>query len=186
MQTPDETAIPDPQDALTRAVCELEQHVASGGWDGPIRLFALIRTADALDRDPALADQLPPDVVSAARADTDHLTAVEQEELPEAESLESLLAMISWPPTVDGAAVVVERIVVPPGAETNLPEDPELATAALLDHPLRRDLRLAAGVLRGGDQACAIRARDHDSDDRVALGRDLIPGLAEALAQTFA
>lgn len=174
------------QEALERAVRELEQHVASGGWDGPIRLFALIRTADALDRDPALATQLPEDVVGAARADADHLTAVEQEGLPDADSLESLLGMISWPATVDGAAVVVERIVVPPGAETNLPDDPEQAQIALLNHPLRRDLRLAAGVLRDGGQACAVRARDHDSDDRVAVGPDLIPGLAAALSETLA
>jgi hypothetical protein len=183
---PESPALPDSASALERAVRELEQHVASGGWDGPLRLFALIRTADALDRDPALAAQLPEDVVTAARADADHLTAVEQEDLPEVDSLESLLAMIAWPPTVDGAAVVVERIVVPPAAETNLPDDPAQAHDALLNHPLRRDLRLAAGVLRGGRQMCAVRARDRDSDDRVAVGPDLIPGLAQAIAQTLA
>jgi hypothetical protein len=187
--TPDDavtdTPSPGAQEALERAVRELEQHVASGGWDGPIRLFALVRTADALDRDPALAGQLPEDVVCAARADADHLTAVEQEGLPDAESLESLLGMISWPPTVDGAAVVVERIVVPPGADSDLPDDPEQAQAVLLNHPQRRDLRLAAGVLRDGGRACAIRARDLDSDDRVAVGSDLIPALTAALAETL-
>jgi hypothetical protein len=177
---------PSAQDVLERTVIELEHHVAAGGWDGPIRVFALVRTADALARDPQLATQLPPDVVTAAAVESDHLTAVEQEGLPDADSLESLLAMITWPPTVDGAAVVVERIVVPPGADSNLPEDPARAHAALLNHPLRRDLRLAAAVLRRGGQACAIRARDHDSDDRVAAGPDLIPGLAAALAETLA
>jgi hypothetical protein len=174
------------QDVLERTVIELEHHVAAGGWDGPIRVFALVRTADALTRDPQLATQLPQDVVTAAEVESDHLTAVEQEGLPDADSLESLLAMITWPPTVDGAAVVVERIVVPPGADSNLPDDPVQAHAALLNHPLRRDLRLAAAVLRKGGQACAIRARDHDSDDRVAVGPDLIPGLAAALAETLA
>lgn len=190
MGTPDDDPGPvsptGAQDALERAVRELEQHVSSGGWDGPVRLFALVRTAGALDRDPALAAQLPEDVVTAARADAAHLTAVEQEGLPETDSLESLLGMISWPSTVDGAAVVVERIVVPPGAETNLPDDPEQAQQALLNHPLRRDLRLAAGVLRDGGKACAIRARDHDSDDHVAVGPDLIPGLTAALGETLA
>lgn len=181
-----EQTITPAENALQHAVRELEQHVAGGGWDGPVRLFALIRTAAALDRDPTLATSLPEDVVSAARAEPHHITAVEQEGLPEVDSLESLLGMISWPSTVDGAAVVIERIVVPPGAESNLPEDPEKAQEALLAHPLRRDLRLAAGVLRSGDHACAIRARDHDSNDRVAVGRDLVPGLAEAIAQTLA
>jgi hypothetical protein len=179
-------ATPAAGDAFEQTVRELEQHVAAGGWDGPVRLFALVRTAGALARDPGLAAQLPADVVTAAGADPDHLTAVEQEGLPEADSLESLLGMIAWPPTVDGAAVVVERIVVPPGAETNLPDDPEQAQAALLNHPLRRDLRMAAGVLRDGRQMCAVRARDLDIDDRVAVGPDLVPGLTAALAQTLA
>lgn len=173
------------QEALQRAVRELEQHVSAGGWDGPIRLFALVRTTDALARDPALAAALPTDVVSAADQDADHLTAVEQEDLPEAGSLDALLAGIAWPATVDGAAVVVERIVVPPEAEAGLPDDEQQARDALLNHPLRRDVRLAAGVLRDGSTACAVRARDHDRDDRVAVGRDLVPGLAEALTQTL-
>jgi hypothetical protein len=186
MQTSEDGAAPLVPSALERAVRELEQHVAGGGWDGPVRLFALIRTGTALARDPALASTLPADVVAAAEQDDEHLTAVEQEGLPEADSLEALLAGIAWPPTVDGAAVVIERIVVPPQAEANLPDDPELARAALLSHPLRRDVRLAAAVLRDGGQMCAVRARDHDSDDRVAVGPDLVPGLVEALAETLA
>jgi hypothetical protein len=173
------------QEALQRTVQELEQHVSSGGWDGPVRLFALIRTAGALDRDPALAARLPPDVVAAARQDGEHLTAVEQEDLPEISGLEQLLGGITWPETVDGAALVVERIVLPPEAEAGLPDDPEAAETALLADPRRRDVRLAAGVLRGGPSACAIRARDHDSDDRVALGPDLVPNLVTALAVTL-
>ncbi|HET9656616.1 MAG TPA: PPA1309 family protein [Kineosporiaceae bacterium] len=184
METSEGTPSAGPS-ALERAVRELEQHVAGGGWDGPVRLFALIRTGAALERDPALAATLPAEVVQAAREDADHLTAVEQEGLPDSPSLESLLGRIAWPPTVDGAALVVERIVVPPEAETNLPEDPEQAQAALLNHPLRQDLRLAAGVLRDGGRMCAIRSRGHDSDDQVAVGPDLIPGLTEALAQTL-
>ena len=173
------------QEALQRTVHELERHVSAGGWDGPTRLFALVRTAGALDRDPSLAERLPADVVRDARLDADHLTAVEQENLPEVSDLEQLLGRVSWPDTVDGAAVVVERIVVPPEAEAGLPDDPETAQAALLADPRRRDLRLAAGVLRGGARACAIRARDHDSDDRVATGPDLVPNLLTALAATL-
>src|SRR5690606_18248710 len=121
----------DRQDAVLRTVRELEQHVSSGGWDGPVRLFALIRTAGALDRDPDLAGQLPPDVVAAARDDAEHLTAVEQENLPESTSLEQLRGRIAWPETVDGAAVVVERIVVPPEVEAAMPEDKDAAATYL-------------------------------------------------------
>ena len=176
----------DRQDAVLRTVRELEQHVSSGGWDGPVRLFALIRTAAAMDRDPALADQLPPEVVQAARDDGEHLTAVEQENLPTTESVEALLGRIGWPETVDGAALVLERVVVPPEAEAGVPAGTDAAAAYLENHPQRRDVRLAAAVLRDGTQGCAVRARDHDSDDRVAVGPDLVPGLVTALVATLA
>ena len=176
----------DRQDAVLRTVRELEQHVSSGGWDGPVRLFALIRTAAAMDRDPALADQLPPEVVQAARDDSEHLTAVEQENLPTTESVEALLGRIGWPETVDGAALVLERVVVPPEAEAGVPAGTDAAAAYLENHPQRRDVRLAAAVLRDGTQGCAVRARDHDSDDRVAVGPDLVPGLVTALVATLA
>lgn len=172
-------------EAVTRTVRELEQHVSSGGWDSPIRLFALIRTAGALERDPALAGSLPAEVVAAARADAEHLTAVEQEGLPEADGIEALLHRIAWPETVDGAAIVVERVTLPPEAEAGLPSDEDEALAYLQNHPQRREVRLAAAVLREGTHACAVRARDHDEDDRVAVGPDLVPGLVSALAATL-
>jgi hypothetical protein len=182
---PPSVDVSDRQDAVLRTVRELEQHVASGGWDGPVRLFALIRTADAMDRDPNLADQLPEDVVRAAREDVEHLTAVEQENLPSTDTVEALLGRIGWPETVDGAALVIERVVVPPEAETDLPADHDEAVDYLQSHPQRRDVRLAAAVLRDGTQGCAVRARDHDSDDRVAIGPNLIPGLVSALGATL-
>ncbi len=177
---------PNPRErAVLTLVRELEQHVAAGGWDGAVRLFALVRTAGALERDPELAHRLPEPVVTAARADAEHLTAVEQDDLPEAETVESLLARIVWPQTVDGAALVVERVVLPPQAEADLPQDPQAAATFVVDHPQRQDLRLAAAVLRDGTNACAIRSREHDSDDRVALGHDLVPSLVEALEHTL-
>jgi hypothetical protein len=174
-----------PQAAVLRTVREVEQHVASAGWDAPVRLFALIRTADALRRDPALVTQLPPDVVSAARADDHHLTAVEQEDLPSADSLEELLAKIAWPRTVDGAALVTERVMLPPSVEAELPKDTDEALRMLSSHPLREDVRIAAAVMRDGTRACALRVRSHDDDLEVALGIDLVPGLVDALASTL-
>jgi hypothetical protein len=171
--------------AVRRVVVELEQHVATGGWDAPIRVFALVRTAGALELDASLADQLPPEVVAAAREDPDHLTAVEQEGLPEVDTLHDLLGRLAWPDSVDGAAVVVERSVIPPEVEAQMPKDETEALAWLADHPARRDVRLAAATLRSGQHACALRARDHDDDNQVAVGPDLAPGLVEALAATF-
>jgi len=170
---------------MLRTVRELEKHVATGGWDGPVRLFALVRTATALERHPGLAERLPRDVLVEASADEEHLTAVEQEGLPRADSLEALFGGISWPVTVDGAAVVLERVTVPPQAEIGLPPDEQEASEILRNHPQRRDVRLAAAVLRDGTCGCAVRARDHDEDERVAVGPDLVPGLVQALAQTL-
>ena len=171
--------------AVRRVVVELEQHVAAAGWDAPIRIFALIRTAAALERDADLSRQLPADVVAAAQADPDHLTAVEQEGLPEAETLHDLLGQLAWPESVDGAAIVVERSVIPPAVEAQMPKDEEEALAWLQAHPERRDVRLAAATLRSGQHACALRARDHDADDQVAVGPDLAPGLVAAMAATL-
>lgn len=35
------------QTALAQAVVEIEQYVAAGGWDAPVRVFALVGTAGA-------------------------------------------------------------------------------------------------------------------------------------------
>ncbi|MBO9568701.1 MAG: hypothetical protein J7503_07735 [Cellulomonas iranensis] len=186
--TPPEPAS-SPEDRATRALAdavrEIEHHVATAGWDAPVRVFALVRTQAALAAEPGLAEQLAPEVLEAARADDQHLTSVEQEGVPAAEDLERLLGGLSWPATVDGAAVTVERVVLPPGAEEDLPSDPDAALAALLAHPQRQDVRLAVGVLRGGPAWCAVRTRAHDADDAVGQGPDLVPGLVEAVRATL-
>lgn len=179
---PAAASAPGPQAAIRRVVVELERHAAAAGWDGPVRMFALVRTADALGRDPELAGRLPADVIAAARVDRDHLTAVEQDGLPAADSLHELLGRIAWPQTVDGAAIVVERVLLPPAAEALLPADNPQAAAG---HPQREDVRLAVGVLRGGPSACAVRTRRHDADGDVADGPDLAPQLVAALAATL-
>lgn len=172
--------------SLAAAVHEIERHVAAAGWDGPVRVFALVRTAAALDASPELAGQLPPAVVEAARADPTHLTSVEQEDLPPAPDLEELLGGLTWPPTVDGAAVVVERVVLPPAAEEGMPADDDAALAYLMAHPDRQDVRIAVGALRTGESWSALRTRAHDADEDVAKGPDLVPGLLQALRATFA
>ena len=110
---------------------------------------------------------------------------MEQEDLPQAGGLEELLARIAWPEQVAGCAVAVERIVVPPDAERALPEDDEAALRAVAEHPGRADVRLLVAVTRDGSARCLLRQREHDSDDRVALGDDIAPGLVHALRATF-
>jgi hypothetical protein len=168
-------------DPLTLAALDTERHVARDGWDQPVRLFALVPTAELIEHEPGLASSLAVhDAVAGA------LSAVEQEGLPEADRLEEVLARIAWPEQVTGCALAVERIVVPPDAERGLPEDPEAALAAVADHPGREDVRLLVAVTREGAARCLLRQRSHDADDEVALGEDIAPGLVHALLSTFA
>lgn len=167
-------------DPLSIVALETERHVAAAGWDQGARLFALVETAHLLEHEPGFLDTLQPHDAQPAA-----LTAVEQEDLPSPEHLESMLAQVTWPEAVTGAAVAVERIVVPPEAERGLPEDSDEALAHLASHPDRKDVRLLVAVLRDGTHTCLLRQRDHDSDDRVAQGTDIAPGLVHGLLATF-
>ena len=66
-----------------------------------------------------------------------------------------------------GAALTVERIIVPPEVEEQAPADPEAAVEFISNHPERQDVRLAAGVLRSGESWTAVRARAFDQDDKL-------------------
>ncbi|WP_029068563.1 PPA1309 family protein [Jonesia quinghaiensis] len=186
MNRPHASDLPADVAALADAVSEIERHVARAGWDGDIRLFALISTRDAIAADPDVASQLPQSALDAAARDPHHLTSVEQENLPAVDSLEELLGSIVFPPTVAGCAVVTERFILPPTAEEEIPEDPTAALAYITSHPERQDVRMAVGALRSGPSWCAIRTRDNDDDLDVAHGPTLVPGLVDAVRSTLA
>lgn len=166
----------EPASALMAVVREVEAHAARAGWDQPAQLFALVETAELLQREPQLAELLGVDPHDGG------LTPVEQETT--SESLEELLPSILWPPEVVGCAVVVEAMTVPPG-EGQVPEDPEAAAEYAASHPQREEARVVAGALRTGESFCAIRQRAHDEDDMVLAGDDLVPGLLELLLATL-
>ncbi|SEW00901.1 hypothetical protein SAMN05421595_0822 [Austwickia chelonae] len=163
---------------LVQCAIETERYVAGAGWDQPVRLFALVDTAKLVAAEPALAHQLK-------NLDDQALSAIEQEDLPPADPLEDFLAMLAWPADVDGVAMAVERLVVPPDAEADLPEDPDEAAQILAEHPDRVDVRLLVAVTRDGESTCLLRQRPHDSDDKVAIGQDIAPELVAALAATL-
>ncbi len=112
--------IADPAGALADVVREVEAHASRSGWDQPAQLFALVETADLVEREPHLAEVL------GVEAQAEGLTPVEQETT--SESLEELLSTILWPPEVAGCAVVLEAMTVPPDAE-HVPDDAEAAAA---------------------------------------------------------
>jgi hypothetical protein len=171
----------DVDPALAAAVLEVESHVAGEGWDRPARLYALVDTARLVASEPALAAAMGLDASSARGS----LTAVEQDQLTPDQPLEQVLESIVWPPGVAGCAAVVERLVLPPNADVDLPEDPAAAEEVAREHPLRQDVRIVAGVTRHGSTYCALRLRAHDDDASVVGGADLVPGLLALLRATL-
>lgn len=165
-----------PRNALADVVREVELHAARAGWDQPAQLFALVDTADLVQREPQLAELL-----GVRPGEAGGLTPVEQETV--SDSLEELLPTILWPAEVEGCAVVVEAMTVPPGT-ADVPDDAE-AEADAASHPDREEARIVAGVLRTGESWCAIRQRAHDEDDMVLTGDDLVPALLELLHTTL-
>lgn len=162
---------------LQRAVADVDSHLEQAGWDQPLRLYALVETADLLAREPHLADTLGLGVEALPGA----LMPVEQDDLPDL-PLDELLAGIVWPGDVLGAAVSQEVISLPPSvdADSALELDDPAAWAAA--HPEREEIRLTVGVLRDGQRACAVRRK---GSPEILLGADLAPHLSAALLATF-
>lgn len=165
--------------ALAAAVLEIENHIATGGWDQPARLYALVPTAQIVEKEPVLAHAMGLDEA----AEQGSFTPVEQEAIADAD-LERKLATISWPPGVVGCAAVVERLVLPPAADASVLET-ESAAAYARQHPDRQDVRIVAGATRAGATYCALRLRAADEDQSVLTGADLVPGLLALLRETL-
>jgi hypothetical protein len=180
MTGPTEPASPRVNRRLDALTLDVERHAAQAGWDQPARLYALVETADLLRREPKLAEQV------GGSEEPGGLTPVEQGDLPEHASVEELLGGIAWPPEVLGSALCIERLMVPPDAEKDMPQDEQDALRWLAEHPQRQEVRIVAAVLRDGSRSCALRMRAHDDETSVLTGPDLVPGLSTALAATLA
>jgi hypothetical protein len=165
--------------SLRGVVVEVEHFVGEDGWDQPGRLFALVSTPELLDMQPDIALEL------GAHHGTAPLTPVEQEIDVNDRTLEELLGIIAWPPAVVGVMAVVERVVLPPEAEGDLPDEASEADRYAADHPAREDVRIVAGVLRTGEAHCVLRLRSQDSDEHLVHGPDLVPALVSALRETL-
>jgi hypothetical protein len=166
---------------LQAAVREIEAHVAEAGWDQPARLYALVPTSDLVAHEPALAVAMGLDEVDAAGS----LTPVEQDDVPADTPLETVLEQIMWPPEVVGCAAVVERLVLPPSADEQLPGDPDAAERFAAEHPDRQDVRIVAAATRDGTTYCALRMRTHDDPLSVVEAPDLVPALLSLVRGTL-
>jgi hypothetical protein len=168
---------------LTRAVLEIDEYASGLGWDQPARLFALVDTARLRAQEPGLAAQLG----LGDEQESSGLTPIEQDEIPTGRPLDEFLGTIAWPDAVVGCALTVERLMLPPSAETQVPEGLSEAklTQWVADHPERQEVRMTVAVLRDGARESALRLREKDTPTEVLTGPALVPGLAEALAATF-
>lgn len=171
------------ESGLRRAVLEIDAALAAAGWDQPARLYALVETRSLLEQQPSLAGSLGlADGVEGQPPDS--LTAVEQDPLPAGRSLEGVLSGIEWPAEVDGCAAAIERVVLPPSAETDMPTDPAEMRTYASEHPDRNEVRIVAAALRGGQAHCTVRIRGHEDGDLLE-GVDLVPGLVAMITDTL-
>ena len=168
---------------LSALAREVEDFVSTAGWDQPPQLFALVPTAELVEREPDLVGQ----VDQAAP-----LTPVAQDALPN-EDLAEALAAIMWPDAVHGCALAQEIVVLPPEAEATLPTGDSTAESDAMrriaaEHPRRQEARLVAAVLRDGTTACVLRLRaegQDPSDDEIVEHPELAPNLTDALLTTL-
>lgn len=163
---------------LTAAAAEIEAHVGNSGWDQRPALFALVAAARFAVDEPDTAARLGVDATAG-----DALTPIEQEALPDGE-LDDALARIGWPESVAGCALAQEIVILPPSAESALPD--ALTPDEVAAHPERREARLVVAVLREGATAAVLRLRGEEAANELLTGPDLAPNLARALLSTFA
>jgi len=161
---------------LNALVREVEFHVSADGWDQPSRLYALVPTEELLRQEPQLAGQL-------GNAGPGSITPVEQPPLEQ--DLSEVLPQIGWPDEVLGCALVHE-VVILAGDITDEPPDDVDPNEWAANHPARRDARIAVAVTREGGRASCIRVQGKDgADDEIVVDDELVPGLAQALAETL-
>lgn len=172
-----------PAKHLSALAREVEDFVATGGWDQPPQLFAVVPTAELVEREPDLAGQV------------DHgspLTPIAQDALQN-EDLAEALAGIMWPEAVHGCALAQEIVILPPEAESALPTGDSTAESDAMrriaaEHPRRQEARLVAAVLRDGTTACVLRLRAEGTDgegDEIVEHPELAPNLTDALLATL-
>lgn len=172
-----------PAQHLSALAREVEDFVATAGWDQPPQLFALVPTAELVEHQPELAAQVDQGAP---------LTPVAQDALPN-EDLAEALAAIMWPDTVHGCALAQEIVVLPPEAEAALPTGDSTAESDAMrriaaEHPRRREARIVAAVLRDGTTACVLRLRGEangQSEDDIVEHPELAPNLTDALLTTL-
>ncbi|MGN6678378.1 MAG: PPA1309 family protein [Streptosporangiaceae bacterium] len=157
-------------DQLMLGMLAAESDVGGKGWGTPPHLYALTeRPAPASAGD------------EHAAGTPDGLIPVPHE-LPDGDLAEALAA-IRWPEDVAGCVLVAELTDLPAGVERDAPIDPVAAGQWTSTCREGRPARLAVGVRRNGEHACAFRAQ---GDDDIQIRTDMAVGsIVTALFRTF-
>ncbi|WP_229116448.1 PPA1309 family protein [Parenemella sanctibonifatiensis] len=170
-------------DALVAALMEVERHVGSAGWGQPARLFALVPTAELIAAEPHLAEHLG--VSAATEPQPGALTPVEQDPWPGARDDRpwEALSRISFPATVHGCVLSLERAFLSSTHAAELSDDPATAAEQVANDPRAQEIRAVVGVTRTGGRHGVARLKSHPDD---LLGAaELVPGLPDLLAATL-
>lgn len=184
-------------DDLGRALHDVLDHVEQGGWGQPAQVFALVPTRLIAAQNPELVDDEDDSALSPVAQEPLEVAGGEE---PYAQ-LEEFLATATWHPPVEGVALVLEIVVLPPDAEGDLDSafepllgDPAASESAAREaaraHPSARTARLAVGALRNGRRLALMRLRPGPDDDpdapmELLTHPELASTLQAALAATL-
>ncbi len=173
---------------LTRAVLEIDEYASGLGWDQPARLFALVNTERLRAEEPGLAGQLGLDQQPDSARGTS-FTPVEQDEISADVPLDEFLGTIAWPPLgrrLRGHRGAPDAAAVRGGGGAAGPRRGGTGPLGRRAPRAQRGADDGGGPAGRGESSAALRLREKDSATEVLTGGDLVPGLAEALAATFA
>lgn len=165
---------------LGGVVAEIDEELSRHSWGQPVRLFALVASDELIANEPELAAEL--------KLLPGTITSVEQDGFDPEVSAEQLLPQIAWPGEVLGAAVAVERLILPPATEATLMQstDEDALGAAVAAHDERIDVRVITAVTREGAELTLLRlGPPYDQAITGAPGERLAPELTDLLHTTF-
>lgn len=165
---------------LSGVVAEIDEELARHSWGQPVRLFALVASDELIENEPALAAEL--ELVPGT------ITSVEQDGFDPEVSVEQLLPQIAWPDEVLGAAVAVERLILPPATEASLTRNTDESGlgAAVAGHDERIDVRVITAVTRQGEELTLLRlGSPYDQSITGSPAERLAPDLTDLLHATF-
>lgn len=175
------------QVAVALAVKEIFNTVISQGLGQPIRLFSLVKSSKIVDL-PGIDDDLKTTLKNSIDFIPEHLSSIEQENIPQIE-IDELLGKIKWDEGVDGCALYMEQNAVDEKSKENAPENEKEQIEYYKNHESFTKICVCAGVDRQGTSWTVIKVVDNSGElkdiEESNSGVNLIPEITTALLTTF-